>query len=114
MSSGPISATAVFKPTSKRLPCVERASFTAAFDHQAQAPAGGPYTLTGGGSQIVNRALATNDPEPLEQRGLLGFDLSSLPNDALITSAFLDFQVAGFVPGSKAEGFSTGFDCRLC
>jgi hypothetical protein len=56
---------------------------------------------------MVNRALATNDPVPLEQRGLLEFDLSSLPTDALITSAFLDFQVADFVPGSKAEGFSS-------
>jgi hypothetical protein len=82
------------------------ASFTAAFDHQAQAMAGGPYTLIDGGSQIVNRALTTNDPEPLEQRGLLEFNLSSLPKDALITSAFLDFQVADFVAGSKAAGSS--------
>lgn len=82
-------------------------SFTAAFDYQAQAPSGGPYALVDGGSQIVNRALATSDPAPLEQRGLLEFDLSSLPIDALITSAHLDFQVADFVPGSKAEGFSS-------
>lgn len=82
------------------------ASFSAAFEYQAQALPGNSYTMIDGGSQIINRALATNDPEPLEQRGLLEFNVSSLPNDALITSAFLDFQVADFVPGSKTTGYS--------
>jgi hypothetical protein len=34
------------------------------------------------------------------------FDLSTLPNNALITAAYLDLQISDFVPGTKETGFS--------
>jgi hypothetical protein len=37
---------------------------------------------------------------------MMEFDLSAIPEDVLITSAFLDLQISDYVPGTKETGFS--------
>jgi hypothetical protein len=77
------------------------------FDIQAEGPgSSGPYTLADGSSEISLQARNPGDPLSLEKRGMMEFDLSAIPNDALITSAFLDLQISDYVPGSKETGFS--------
>ncbi len=73
------------------------ASFASTFDLQAELSPTGEYSLIDGGVTITNDATAPAD----EQRGLMEFDLSGLPEDALITSAYLDLDFSDFTPGAK-------------
>lgn len=78
------------------------ATFSTQFDVQATSD-GSQFVLHDGDTKI-NAAQAV--PASPDSRGLLDFDLSSLPQNALLGQTYIELQISDFVPGSKETGFS--------